>query len=227
MLRCAPSKQLRISGLVIMLSLIAAALVFVSAPDGDTLTVRDGNVKTIVRLAETAPRANSDAIGQCNREPSECGGIEIHPCATCEASAIGHKQNFAIAFISLRRDSAAGPRSRQKSNCGATADECFSRCRSLGAQNALERASALRDLSSRTRSTCRPRFFYVEIFDTVDETLLGLSGSSAAVASGRGKGHRAAGRERTSAAITSHGDAVFSACLRVASLIGDRSHRLR
>ncbi len=37
-----------------MLSLIAAALVFVSAPDGDTLTVRDGNVKTIVRLAETA-----------------------------------------------------------------------------------------------------------------------------------------------------------------------------
>lgn len=52
MLRCAPSKQLRISGLVLTLSLIAAALVFVSAPDGDTLTVRNGNVKTIARLAE-------------------------------------------------------------------------------------------------------------------------------------------------------------------------------
>jgi endonuclease YncB( thermonuclease family) len=35
-----------------MLLLIVTALVFVSAPDGDTLTVRDGNIKTIVRLAE-------------------------------------------------------------------------------------------------------------------------------------------------------------------------------
>jgi micrococcal nuclease len=32
--------------------LLAAALVFVSASDGDTLVVRDGNVKTVLRLAE-------------------------------------------------------------------------------------------------------------------------------------------------------------------------------
>ena len=31
---------------------VAAALVFVNAPDGDTLVVRDGNVKTVLRLAE-------------------------------------------------------------------------------------------------------------------------------------------------------------------------------
>ena len=33
-------------------ALIAAALVSVNAPDGDTLVVRDGNVKTVLRLAE-------------------------------------------------------------------------------------------------------------------------------------------------------------------------------
>lgn len=35
-----------------MLSLIAAAIVFVSAPDGDTVVVRYGNLKTVLRLAE-------------------------------------------------------------------------------------------------------------------------------------------------------------------------------
>jgi endonuclease YncB( thermonuclease family) len=39
-------------GELMLVPLIAAALVFVNASDGDTLAVRDGNVKTIVRLAE-------------------------------------------------------------------------------------------------------------------------------------------------------------------------------
>ena len=47
-------------------TLIAAALVFVNAPDGDTLVVRDGNVKTILRLAEVdAPDGD---VRWCRRE---------------------------------------------------------------------------------------------------------------------------------------------------------------
>ena len=33
-------------------TVIAAALVFVNASDGDTMVVRDGSVKTVLRLAE-------------------------------------------------------------------------------------------------------------------------------------------------------------------------------
>lgn len=50
-----------------MLTLIAAVLVFVSAPDGDTLTVRDGNVKTIVRLAEIDAPERTQPYSQVSR----------------------------------------------------------------------------------------------------------------------------------------------------------------
>ena len=43
-----------------MLSFIAAALVFVNAPDGDTMVVRDGNVNTVLRWPRSMrPNARS------------------------------------------------------------------------------------------------------------------------------------------------------------------------
>ena len=50
-----------------MLLLIAAALVFVSAPDGDTLTVRDGDVKTVLRLAEVDAPERTQPYSQVSR----------------------------------------------------------------------------------------------------------------------------------------------------------------
>lgn len=50
-----------------MLSFIAAAVVFVSAPDGDTLTVRDGNAKTLLRLAEIDAPERTQPYSQMSR----------------------------------------------------------------------------------------------------------------------------------------------------------------
>ena len=81
---------------------------------------------------------------------------------TSVGSVLGHEQNFAIAFISLRRESAAGPQQAEIKLRIATSDERFSRCGSL---------------ALKTRSSVPvPRVTYVEIFDTVDETSIGLSG---------------------------------------------------
>jgi len=50
-----------------MLVFIVAALVFVSAPDGHTLTVRDGNVKTVLRLAEVDAPERTQPYSQISR----------------------------------------------------------------------------------------------------------------------------------------------------------------
>lgn len=67
-----------------MLALIAAGLVFVSAPDGDTLTVRDGNVKTIVRLAEIDAPERTQPYSQVSRRNlvalcRDAEAIEVQP----------------------------------------------------------------------------------------------------------------------------------------------------
>lgn len=48
-------------------TLIAAALVFVNAPDGDTMVVRDGNVKTVLRLAEIDAPERTQPYSQVSR----------------------------------------------------------------------------------------------------------------------------------------------------------------
>ena len=50
-----------------MLSLIVAALVFVNAPDGDTMAVRDANVKTVLRLAEIDAPERTQPYSQVSR----------------------------------------------------------------------------------------------------------------------------------------------------------------
>jgi len=48
-------------------ALFVAALTFVSAPDGDTLTVRDGNIKTVLRLAEIDAPERTQPYSQISR----------------------------------------------------------------------------------------------------------------------------------------------------------------
>ena len=48
--------------------LLAAALVFVNASDGDTLVVRDGNVKAILRLAEIDAPERTQPYSQVSRQ---------------------------------------------------------------------------------------------------------------------------------------------------------------
>ena len=67
-----------------MLSLIAAVIVFVGAPDGDTLTVRDGNTKTIVRLAEIDAPERTQPYSQVSRRNlialcKDAKAIEVQP----------------------------------------------------------------------------------------------------------------------------------------------------
>ncbi len=50
-----------------MLQLIAAVIVFVNAPDGETLAVREGNVKTILRLAEIDAPERTQPYSQLSR----------------------------------------------------------------------------------------------------------------------------------------------------------------
>jgi micrococcal nuclease len=47
--------------------LIAAALIFINASDGDTLVVRDGNVKTVLRLAEVDAPERTQPYSQVSR----------------------------------------------------------------------------------------------------------------------------------------------------------------
>jgi endonuclease YncB( thermonuclease family) len=70
--------------LVAMLTLIVVALVFVSASDGDTLTVRDGNVKTILRLAEVDAPERTQPFSQISRRNlvvlcKDAKAIEVQP----------------------------------------------------------------------------------------------------------------------------------------------------
>lgn len=67
-----------------LVPLIAAALVFVNASDGDTLAVRDGNVKTIVRLAEVDAPERTQPYSQISRRNlvalcKEAKAIEVQP----------------------------------------------------------------------------------------------------------------------------------------------------
>ena len=67
-----------------MLALVAAAVIFVNAPDGDTLAVRDGNVKTIVRLAEVDAPERTQPYSQVSRRNlvalcKEAKAIEVQP----------------------------------------------------------------------------------------------------------------------------------------------------
>lgn len=48
-------------------ALTAAALVFVNAPDGDTMVVPDGNVKTVLRLAEIDAPERTQPYSQVSR----------------------------------------------------------------------------------------------------------------------------------------------------------------
>jgi endonuclease YncB( thermonuclease family) len=50
-----------------MLNLIIAALVFVNAPDGDTMVLRDGNVKIVLRLAEIDAPERTQPYSQVRR----------------------------------------------------------------------------------------------------------------------------------------------------------------
>lgn len=52
---------------VVVLVAVAAALVFVSAPDGDTLVVRDGSLKTVLRLAEIDAPERTQPYSQVSR----------------------------------------------------------------------------------------------------------------------------------------------------------------
>jgi micrococcal nuclease len=65
-----------------MLTLIV--VVFVSASDGDTLTVRDGNVKTILRLAEVDAPERTQPFSQISRRNlvalcKDAKAIEVQP----------------------------------------------------------------------------------------------------------------------------------------------------
>jgi micrococcal nuclease len=67
-----------------MLTLIAAALVFINAPDGDTLVVRNGNVKMIVRLAEVDAPERIQPYSQASRRNlvalcKDAKTIEVQP----------------------------------------------------------------------------------------------------------------------------------------------------
>jgi micrococcal nuclease len=90
-----------------MLTLIAAALAFVSAPDGDTLTVRDGNLKTTLRLAEVdAPErtqpysqvSRRNLIALCKDKPIEFQPVTIDrygrtvAMVTCDGVAVNWRQ---------------------------------------------------------------------------------------------------------------------------------------
>ena len=46
---------------------ITAALVFVNARDGDTMVVRDGNLKTVIRLAEIDAPERTQPYSQVSR----------------------------------------------------------------------------------------------------------------------------------------------------------------
>ena len=48
-------------------TVIVAALVFVNAPDGDTMVVREGNVKTVLRLAEIDAPERTQPYSQVSR----------------------------------------------------------------------------------------------------------------------------------------------------------------
>jgi micrococcal nuclease len=50
-----------------MLALFAAALVFVTVTDGDTMVVREGNVKTVLRLAEIDAPERTQPWSQVSR----------------------------------------------------------------------------------------------------------------------------------------------------------------
>jgi len=52
---------------VLILAFVGAALVFVNAPDGDTMVVRVGNVKTVLRLAEIDAPERTQPYSQISR----------------------------------------------------------------------------------------------------------------------------------------------------------------
>jgi len=58
--------------------------VLVSAPDGDTLTVRDANVRTVLRLAEVDAPERAQPYSQISRRNlvalcKDAGSIEVQP----------------------------------------------------------------------------------------------------------------------------------------------------
>ena len=64
--------------------LLVAAFVFVNASDGDTLVVRDGNVKTILRLAEVDAPERTQPYSQVSRRNlialcKDAQAIEVQP----------------------------------------------------------------------------------------------------------------------------------------------------
>lgn len=80
-------------------TLIAAAIVFVSAPDGATLTVRDGNVKTILRLAEVDAPERTQPYSQVSRRNlvalcKEAKAIEVQP-----VSVDRYGRTVAVAMV--------------------------------------------------------------------------------------------------------------------------------
>ena len=62
-------------------TVIAAALVFVNASDGDTMVVRDGNVKTVLRLAEI------DAPERTQPYRRSAGAISLRYAKTSRSSS--------------------------------------------------------------------------------------------------------------------------------------------
>ncbi len=90
-----------------MLVPLLVALVFVNAPDGDTLVVRDGSVKTVLRLAEVdAPErtqpysqvSRRNLIALCKDKPIEFTPVSVDrysrtvAMVTCDSVVVNWRQ---------------------------------------------------------------------------------------------------------------------------------------
>ncbi len=86
---------------------LAGALVFVNAPDGDTLVVREGSVKTVLRLAEIDAPERTQPYSQISRRNlialCKDKAIEVQPVSldrygrtvamvTCEGVVVNWRQ---------------------------------------------------------------------------------------------------------------------------------------
>ena len=105
--RSEKSRDVNLKGALMLATVIAAALVLVNASDGDTMVVRDGSVKTVLRLAEIdAPErtqpysqvSRRNLVALCKDKPIEFQSVNVDrfgrtvAMVTCDGVVVNWRQ---------------------------------------------------------------------------------------------------------------------------------------